>query len=257
MAYLWGILVFLFGAAVGSFLNVCIHRIPRDESVVRPPSACPRCGHPIRFYDNIPLLSFFLLRGRCRDCQARISPRYPLVEGITGVLCLALFLQYGLTLRGGILFAFGAALIVATFIDLDHQIIPDAITLPGIPLGFLAAVFVLQMDYLDSLLGIVAGGGTLWLIASGYRLLTKRSGMGMGDVKLLAMIGAFLGWQSILFVLFASSFFGSLVGIAIIAVKKGDMKYAIPYGPFLSAAAVAYLFWGARFTGFLLPGMGS
>lgn len=246
MVYVWSFLVFITGAAVGSFLNVCIYRIPEDKSVVRPSSACPRCGHPIRAYDNIPILSFFLLRGKCRDCGEGISPRYPIIETITGLFLLALYLKYGLSLKLLSFFAFGAALILISFIDLDHQIIPDIITLPGIPIGFLAAVFVLQISYIDSLLGIVLGGGVLYLISTGYRLFTKRAGMGLGDVKLLAMIGAFLGWKSILFVLFTSSFLGSLVGISIIMIKKGNMKYAIPYGPFLSLGAFAYLFWGQR-----------
>ncbi len=254
MVYVWSFLVFFTGAAVGSFLNVCIYRIPEDKSVVRPPSSCPRCGHPIRAYDNIPILSFFLLRGKCRDCGEGISSRYPIIEAITGLFLLALYLKYGLSLKLLALFAFGAALILISFIDLDHQIIPDIITLPGIPIGFLAAVFVLQTGYIDSLLGIVLGGGVLYLVSTGYRLLTKRTGMGFGDVKLLAMIGAFLGWKSILFVLFISSFLGSLVGISIILIKKGNMKYAIPYGPFLSLAAIAYLFWGQRVASMLFWG---
>ena len=238
---------FIFGAAVGSFLNVCIFRMPAKTSIIKPLSQCPHCHHPIRFYDNIPLISYIVLRGKCRDCSGKISWRYPLVELITAVLSLLLFLQFGLTLRFLIFFVFTSVLIVIAFIDLDHRIIPDILTLPGIPIFFLLAVFIVKVPWLEALLGILIGGGILFAIAFGYELISKREGMGGGDIKLLAMIGGFLGWKSLLFVLLVSSFLGAIVGVSIMIIKKQDMKYQVPFGPFLSAGAVAYFFWGDVF----------
>jgi len=245
---------FIFGAVVGSFLNVCIFRLPAKTSIIKPLSQCPHCHHPIRFYDNIPIISFIVLRGKCRDCDGKISWRYPLVELITAVLSLLLFLQFGLTLRFLIFFIFTAVLIVITFIDLDHQIIPDVLTLPGIPIFFLLAIFVVKIPWLEALIGLLIGGGVLFAIAFVYELLTKREGMGGGDVKLLAMIGGFLGWKSLIFILLFSSFSGAIAGITAMIIKKQDMKYAVPFGPFLSAAAVAYLFWGDAFMHVLIWG---
>ncbi len=242
------IIAFIFGAAIGSFLNVCIWRIPEAKSIVFPSSHCTRCGKSIRPYDNIPLLSWLILRGRCRDCGEAISPRYPLVELLTALLSVAMFWKYGLSLPYVAAFVFTAALIVITFIDFDHQIIPDVISLPGIPVFFLLAVFVMGIGFLDALLGLLIGGGFLYLVAVGYELLAKREGMGGGDIKLLAMIGAFLGWKSLFFVVFMSSILGALVGIALIMIKGKDMKYAVPFGPFLSIAAVMYLFVGVELT---------
>ncbi len=240
--------VFIFGAAIGSFLNVCIFRLPAETSIVKPRSQCPYCHHPIRNCDNIPLISFILLRGKCRDCGGKISWRYPLVELITAVLALLLFLKFGLTLKFLVFFFFTAVLIVITFIDLDHQIIPDIITLPGIPIFSLAAIFLVKIPWLEVLLGLLIGGGVLFTIAFVYELISKREGMGGGDIKLLAMIGGFLGWKSLMFILLFSSFSGAIVGLTAMIIKKQDMKYAVPFGPFLSAAAVAYLFWGEGFT---------
>ncbi len=249
---LFSIFVFVIGAAIGSFLNVCIYRIPAEESIVRPASRCPSCGHPIRFYDNIPIFSFLLLRAKCRDCGVSISWRYPLIEGITGLMAYLLFLKFGISLNFLVYFIFTAVLIVITFIDIDHQIIPDCISLPGIPLFFLAAVFVIGLPWLEALIGLLAGGGVLLAIALGYELLTKREGMGGGDIKLLAMIGGFLGWKSLIFVLLFSSLSGAVIGIAAMIIKKQDTKYAVPFGPFLSLAAVAYIFWGDLFMRFLI-----
>jgi leader peptidase (prepilin peptidase)/N-methyltransferase len=234
-----------FGAAIGSFLNVCIWRIPEGRSIVSPPSHCPACGHEIRFYDNIPVISYLLLGGRCRDCRDKISARYPLVELLTAALAAILFWKYGLSLKFLFSFLFVATLVVITFIDLDHQIIPDVISLPGIPIFFLLALFVMGLPFLESLLGILIGGGFLYLVAACYELITKREGMGGGDIKLLAMLGAFLGWKSLLFIVLVSSFLGALVGITLMIIKGRDMKYAVPFGPFLSVAAVAYIFFGA------------
>jgi len=245
------IFAFVFGAVVGSFLNVCIFRIPAQGSIVKPLSQCPQCHHPIRFYDNIPLISFFVLRGKCRNCGRPISWRYPLVELITAVFALLLFAKFHVSINFLIFFIFTAVLIVIAFIDLDHQIIPDVITLPGIPIFFLLAVFVVKVPWLEALIGLLIGGGVLLAIAFIYELLTKREGMGGGDIKLLAMIGGFLGWKSLIFILLFSSLLGAIVGIAVMIIKKQDMKYAVPFGPFLSAAAVAYLFWSDAFMRFL------
>ncbi len=238
------IFAFCLGAVVGSFLNVCIWRIPEGMSIVKPASHCPACGHPIHFYDNIPLVSYLLLRGRCRACGVRISPRYPFVEGLTALMGLFLFLKFGLTLKFLAAFIFVSALILITFIDIDHQIIPDVISLPGIPLCFLLSVFVMKLPFMEALLGLLIGGGSLYLIAVLYEVVTKREGMGGGDIKLLAMLGAFLGWKSLLFILLVSSLAGALVGISLMLIKGRDMKYAVPFGPFLSIGAVAYLFVG-------------
>jgi leader peptidase (prepilin peptidase)/N-methyltransferase len=245
-------LAFIFGAAIGSFLNVCIFRLPAKTSIIKPASRCRRCFHPLRFYDNIPLISFILLRGKCRDCGEKISWRYPLVELITAILALMLFLKFGLTLEYFTFFIFTAVLIVITFIDLDHQIIPDILTLPGIPLFFLAAIFLIKVNWLEAGLGLLIGGGILWTIAIVYELISRREGMGGGDIKLLAMIGGFFGWKSLIFILLVSSFTGAIIGIAAMLIKGKDLKYAVPFGPFLSAAAIAYIFWGDVFTHVLL-----
>ena len=216
------IFAFIFGAAIGSFLNVCIYRIPAETSIVKPSSRCPSCGHPIRFYDNIPILSFLILRARCRDCGAKISWRYPLIELITGLMALLLFGKFGLSLVFLTFFIFTAVLIVIAFIDLDHQIIPDILSLPGIPVFFLAAVFIVKLPWLEALIGLLVGGGVLLAIAFVYELITKREGMGGGDIKLLAMIGGFLGWKSLIFVLLFSSLAGAVVGIAAMLIHKQD-----------------------------------
>lgn len=232
----------VWGAAVGSFLNVLICRIPEAQSIIFPSSHCPKCKHRIRFYDNIPIISYLVLRGRCRDCHEKISFRYPAVEAITAVISLLLFWKFGISLKYLFAFIFSSSLIVITFIDFDHQIIPDVITLPGIPLFFLMAVFFMDISFLDALLGIVIGGGCLFAIAFIYEVVAKREGMGGGDIKLLAMLGAFLGWKSLFFILFVSSLLGAVVGVSLMIAKGRDMKYAVPFGPFLSVAAVVYLF---------------
>jgi leader peptidase (prepilin peptidase)/N-methyltransferase len=239
------------GAAVGSFLNVLIFRIPEGQSIVLPSSHCQKCGHAIRVYDNIPIISYLILRGKCRDCHEKISLQYPIVEAITAVMSLLLFLKFGLSFKYLSSFIFTCALIAITFIDLRHQIIPDVISLPGIPVFFLLAIFFMDVPIWEALLGILIGGGCLFAIAFIYEIITKREGMGGGDIKLLAMLGAFLGWKSLFFVLFASSLLGAVVGVSAMIVKGQDMKYAVPFGPFLSIAAVAYLFVGEDVTRFL------
>ena len=229
---------------MGSFLNVCIIRLPKEESIVAPGSHCPQCKKPIKFYDNIPLVSYLLLRGRCRYCHSPISIQYPLVEGITALGSLILFMKFGPSLSYLIYFAFVAALIVITVIDLYHQIIPDVISLPGIGVGLLASLVIPQITFLNSLIGILLGGGSLFLVATVYQWLFKREGMGGGDVKLLAMIGAFLGWKAVILTILLSSLIGSITGIIVMVSKGKDFKYAIPFGPFLSLGAVIALFYG-------------
>lgn len=240
------ITAFVLGAVVGSFLNVCICRMPKDESVAFPPSHCPVCSCTIRWYDNVPLISYLVLRGRCRGCGTRISPQYPVVELLNGLLTLALFLRFGPTFTFLVFFLFTSALVVITFIDLEHQIIPDEISLSGIVLGFLFSFFLPGHTWLDSLAGILLGGGSLLLVAYGYHWLTGKEGMGGGDIKLLAMMGAFLGWKSVPFIIFASSLVGSVVGITLMMVQKKDSKLAIPFGPYLAFAAILYIFYGRQ-----------
>ena len=239
------------GAAVGSFLNVLILRIPEGQSIVLPSSHCPKCGHSIRVYDNIPIISYLILRGKCRDCHEKISMQYPIVETVTAIMSLLLFLKFGLSFKYLSSFIFTCALIVITFIDLRHQIIPDVISLPGIPVFFFLAVFFMNLTVWESLMGILIGGGCLFAIAFLYEIITKREGMGGGDIKLLAMLGAFLGWKSLFFILFVSSLLGAVVGVSAMIIKGQDMKYAVPFGPFLSIAAVVYLFVGADVMKFL------
>ena len=233
----------LFGAIMGSFLNVCIFRLPKEESIIAPGSHCPYCKTPIKFYDNIPLVSYLLLKGKCRQCQGLISFQYPLIEGITAFSSLILFMKFGVTLSYLVYFAFMAALIVITVIDLYHQIIPDVISLPGIGGGLLASLMIPEITFFNSLSGVLTGGGSLFLVATIYQWLFKREGMGGGDVKLLAMIGAFLGWKAVILTILLSSLIGSITGIIIMVSKGKDFKYAIPFGPFLSLGAVIALFY--------------
>ncbi len=252
MPILFEIWLFILGICIGSFLNVCIYRIPLKVSIVKPRSKCPRCNTPIAFYDNIPILSFILLRGRCRHCRASIGIRYPLVELLTGILTVCVFMFFGITLTGLVYFLLVLALITITFIDIDHRIIPDIITLPGIPIFFLAAVFLAHLSVINSLLGILAGGGSLYLVALGYHLLTGQEGMGGGDIKLLAMIGAGVGWLGVLFTIFAGSVIGCAVGIFLMIKNRKGMKLAVPFGPFLSLGAVLYLFYGPQWINWYL-----
>lgn len=242
----FSIVAFLFGTVVGSFLNVCIWRIPREESIVFPPSHCPNCNYKIRWYDNIPLISYIILKGKCRGCGTNISLQYPLVELLNGLITLALFLRFGSTPPFFILFLFSSALVVVTFIDMEHQIIPDEISLSGIIIGFIASFFIQGHSWLNSLLGIILGGGSLLFVAYSYQWLTKKDGMGGGDIKLLAMIGAFLGWKAIPFIIFASSLIGSVIGITIMILQKKNSKLAIPFGPYLAFGAILYIFYGRQ-----------
>jgi leader peptidase (prepilin peptidase) / N-methyltransferase len=238
--------IFFIGTCIGSFLNVCIYRLPAGKSIVRPASACPACGATIRWYDNIPLISYMILRGRCRGCKTRISIRYPIIELLCGLFAMTIWMHYGYGLPALIYFILIAALLVITFIDIDHRIIPDIISLPGIPLGFFASLLLPQLKWSDSLIGIVAGGGSLLAVAWGYQLITGRDGMGGGDIKLLAMVGAFLGWKGVLFTIMASSLLGTAVGIAVMLRSKKGIKMALPFGPFLAMGAIIYIFLGPQ-----------
>lgn len=258
-------LTFAFGACIGSFLNVCIHRLPADESVVRPRSRCPRCGTAIAWHDNVPILSWALLRARCRGCAAPISARYPLVEGATGLLAVLTLWRYGAEPIALAVFAFAAALLLVTFIDLDHRFIPDEVSLPGVLVGLGVSLLPGGVGLADAALGALLGGGLLWLVAFGYERATGREGMGYGDVKLLAMIGAFLGWQAIPAVILVASFTGSLAGLAamldrrgrhrlgrvrrrfgvpgvLVSLRRASRRTEIPFGPFLALGAMLVLF---------------
>ncbi len=264
------IIVFIFGSLVGSFLNVCIHRMPKGESVVWPRSHCPRCQKRIPGYDNIPFISFILLKGKCRFCHEKISLRYPLVEFLTALSMVAIFNRFGLTYDFFLYAVMLWGLIIATFVDIPHRIIPDEVSVGGMIVGFImVSITGLSLSPLKftfsamikSALGIVAGGGIIYLTGVlfdlvYFKLLKKPAingeteSMGGGDVKLLAMIGAFLGWQMALLTFFLAPFLGILLGLINLATKK---DHTIPYGPFLSIAALVALFWGDRIVALILP----
>jgi leader peptidase (prepilin peptidase)/N-methyltransferase len=244
LTYLIEVSIFIFGLCIGSFLNVCIYRLPASKSIVHPRSMCSNCGTLIAAYDNIPVLSYLWLKGRCRHCQIKISIRYPLVELLGGLLALGTFLKFGLTLEALIYYLFCAALLIVTFIDIDHRIIPNVITLPGIPICFAASFALPTITYKEALLGILIGGGSLFLVAWIYSLITKKEGMGGGDIKLLAMMGAIVGWQGVLFTIFVASLVGTLAGLAAMLQSRKGMKLAVPFGPFLSIGSITYAFFG-------------
>ena len=246
LPYLIEVFIFLMGLCIGSFLNVCIYRLPESKSIVHPRSMCPNCDTLIPFYDNIPLFSYLWLKGQCRRCKVKISMRYPMVELLGGLVALGTYLRFGLTIETLIYYVFIAALLVVTFIDLDHRIIPDVITLPGIPICFAASFALPAITYKDALLGILVGGGSLFLVAWVYTLLTKKEGMGGGDIKLLAMMGAIVGWQGVLFTIFVASLVGTLAGFAVMLQSRKGMKLAVPFGPFLSIGSITYIFFGTK-----------
>ena len=247
------IVVFLFGLIVGSFLNVCIYRLPRSLSIVSPPSACPICNSPVKPWDNVPLLSYLVLGGKCRKCKEPISLRYPVVEFLNGMLFWAVTHFFGMGWHIPFLFMLVSALVVITFIDLDFQIIPDAITLPGIVIGLLSASFLLPdpfsvqhstpvlsiVGFKNSFAGLLFGGGLFYLIA-----VLSKGGMGGGDIKMMAMVGAFMGWKSIFLTTFIGSLTGSVVGIFLMIAKGKGRKSKIPFGPFLALGALITLFFG-------------
>ncbi len=226
-----------FGAIIGSFLNVCVHRLPRQQSVAWPPSACPHCGHMLAWYDNIPVLSYVALRARCRVCRAPIAARYPIIEALTSAMFVLCLWQYGPSLLLAQRVLLGCVLIVLFAIDLEHHLLPNVITLPALVVGFLFSFFT-EPGWIASLIGIAIGGGILFVIAEAYFRIRGEEGLGMGDVKMLAMIGAFLGWKLTIVALMMASFAGTIVGVGVIASGRGGMKFALPFGTFLALGAV-------------------
>jgi len=226
----------VFGAIVGSFLNVCIYRLPLGTSIVWPASACPHCRREIAWFENIPIVSYLVLRGRCRTCRQPIGMQYPIVEAITAAMFGFAWWYYGPSVLLVSRLIFGCALIVLFVIDLEHQLLPNVITLPGIVVGF-AFSFFTEPGWIDSLLGIVVGGGTLLLMFYLYLLVRKKEGLGMGDPKMLAMMGAFLGWKMTLVALMFASVAGSLVGLTMMATRRGSMESMLPFGCFLAVGA--------------------
>jgi leader peptidase (prepilin peptidase)/N-methyltransferase len=240
------IFIILFGLAWGSFLNVVIYRLPAGMSLSTPPSTCPRCKKKIKFYDNIPILSYLILRGRCRFCGARIPFSYFLVEILTPVSFLLIFQQYGFSFFFFTSCLFASALIVLGFIDYYHQILPDEITLPGLALALIYSPFRSDLNLTQALIGAVIGAGFLLFIYGAYYLLRKKEGLGMGDVTMMLFIGAYLGWRLTFFTLILASFVGAVVGVLLIAIRKKDLQYSLPFGTFLAPAAFFSLLWGER-----------
>jgi leader peptidase (prepilin peptidase) / N-methyltransferase len=226
------------GAIVGSFLNVCVYRLPLKLSIVWPASACPKCRRELSWYENVPVLSYAVLRGRCRTCRERIGIRYPIIEAITALMFAAAWWYYGPGLLLASRLVFGCALVVLFAIDLEHHLLPNAITLPGIAVGLAFSLFV-EPGWWMALLGVVLGGGALYATAEVYYRVRHEEGLGMGDVKMLAMVGAFLGWKLTLMTLMLASVAGSIIGLALIAAGRGTMKYALPFGTFLALGAAA------------------
>jgi leader peptidase (prepilin peptidase)/N-methyltransferase len=260
---LWAI----FGLIMGSFLNVCIYRLPRHESIVFPGSHCPHCGKSVRPYDNIPVFSFLLLQGKCRHCRRPISFQYPLVELLSGLAFYACAAEWGLASPTFVNSVFLSAILVLIFTDYHHQILPNALTLPGAVAGFLLSPIQSRVFFGDavssrlaelissnltrtilpwagSLLGAIVGGGVLFLVASAYQLVRKRQGLGMGDIKMMAMVGAFLGWRSALLTIFFGSFLGSIAGILLIVFGGRNLQTKLAFGTFLGAASVICVFFG-------------
>jgi leader peptidase (prepilin peptidase)/N-methyltransferase len=260
-----GVFVFLFGLIIGSFLNVCILRIPSGKSIVLPASACPKCGEPIRPYDNIPVLSYLLLSGKCRGCKTKISWMYPLVELLTGLLFLGCFYAFGISFETGKWAAFSAIMVVLVFTDLRERILPDVVNFTGLAIGLLFSLFSKPTDgtalwianhlfdyppptpvlsLVDAILGGAVGGGLLWLVSEAYFKLRGREGMGLGDVKMMLMAGAFLGAKRTLLTILAGSLLGSVLGVAIILARRKDADYELPFGTFLGAGALLVVFFG-------------
>jgi leader peptidase (prepilin peptidase)/N-methyltransferase len=240
------VIIILFGLVWGSFLNVVIYRLPRGQSLVRPPSSCPRCGKRIRAYDNIPVFSFLLLRGRCRSCGTRISFVYPVVEILTALCFFVLYDQYSLSLHFFASCLFASALIALGFIDYFHQILPDEITLPGLLLALLYAFFRPDLSLRQALVGAVAGASFLLLIYAAYYFLRRKEGLGMGDVTMMLFVGAYVGWLKAFLTLIVASLAGAAVGLFLIYFRKKDLHFALPFGTFLAPAAFFSLLWGER-----------
>ncbi len=239
-------LIILFGLAWGSFLNVLIYRLPRDMSILHPPSSCPSCGEKIKPYDNIPLLSYLLLGGKCRQCRARIPLSYPLVELLTPASFLLLYFHHQMSFFFFASCLFASALIVLGFVDFRHQILPDEITLPGLALALLYSFFRKDLNLTQALVGAAAGAGFLLVVYGAYFLLRKKEGLGMGDVTMMLMIGAFLGWKQAFFTLILASLTGAAVGVFFVFFRKKDFQYSLPFGTFLAPAAFFSLLWGEK-----------
>jgi leader peptidase (prepilin peptidase)/N-methyltransferase len=259
---------FVLGTMIGSFLNVCVYRLPKGLSVVKPRSKCPRCDNPISWQDNIPLMSWLALGAKCRHCKAPISWQYPLVEAITGLLFFLVFWRFGLSAATPVYMLLAASLVLVTFVDLTDWTIPNEVTFPGIPLGIVCSVIMLyypesllhvegpfELPIYNSILGVVAGGGTLWLLDKISLLLLKKRGMGFGDVKLLAMLGAFFGLYGVLIIIFIASVLGAVIGLAVVYAHKpkgdegeqeseGISGHYLPFGPYLALAGVIYMLYG-------------
>ena len=240
------ILIFILGLIVGSFNNVCIYRIPRNESIIYPASHCPKCRSKIKPIDNIPLLSYILLKGRCRNCKSKISIQYPIVELLTGLTYLIIYLIYGLSVQTLIYIILSSALIIIAFIDLNEQIVPDVISLPGIIIGFILSFFVPYISFINSALGVVVGGGIILIIGLAGSVIFKKEAMGGGDVKLAAMIGAFLGWRYMVISLFLGFFLGALAGIFLILSKIKRKEDMVPFGPFIALGSIITLLCGEK-----------
>lgn len=232
--------VFLVGICFGSFANVLIYRMPNDESILGR-SFCGRCGEAIPWHQNIPVLAYFMLRGRCGNCFRPFSIRYPLVELLTGLLFVWVFYIYGLSWLTLEILILVFGLMVGSFIDFDHMILPDEITIGGTIIGLIGAALNPERDFLEALIGVFVGGGTLWLVAYIYYVFTGREGLGGGDIKLLAFIGSVLGWKSIPFVILCSSTIGAVVGLILSRKNNEGLKTMIPFGPFIALAAFLYL----------------
>lgn len=240
------VLIFILGLIVGSFSNVCIYRIPRNESIIYPASHCPKCRSSISPKDNIPLLSYILLKGRCRNCKSKISIQYPIVEFLTGLTYLIIYLIYGLSIQSIIYIILSSALVIIAFIDLNEQIVPDVISLPGIIVGFIVSFLVPYISFVNSALGVLVGGGIILVIGLAGSVIFKKEAMGGGDVKLAAMIGAFLGWRYIIISLFLGFFLGAVAGIFLILSKIKSREDTVPFGPFIVLGCFITLLWGEQ-----------
>ena len=236
--------IFMLGIIFGSFLTVCIHRIPQGKSVVAPRSACPACGNRIAWYDNVPIWSFLWLQGRCRVCQQAIPIRYPVIEMVNGLGYLLVYWRFGWAWSTIIYAGLFSVFLVVTWIDWDHQIIPDVITLPGIIIGLGCAGVFLPTGWANSVIGILVGGGVLLILAWVSPYVFGKEGMGGGDIKFLAMVGAFLGWKAVLLALMIASVVGACIGIALLWAKVMERGQYIPFGPYLAMGSLVAMLWG-------------
>lgn len=236
--------VFLTGLLLGSFFNVCIYRIPRNESIAFPPSHCPNCGYKLGSWDLIPVFSYLFLRGQCRKCKNKISLQYPIVELLTAILFLCIYLKYGLAWKTLFLIFLSSILIIASFIDFEHKIIPDQLVIAGLIVGALFVILQIQKPFYDLLLGFLIGGGSLFLMGILSLFLFKKEGMGGGDIKLMAVIGLFLGTKLTIVALLFSIYIGGFFGILLLILRLKKLQEAISYGPFIAIGTLAALFWG-------------